>query len=126
MDKALTAICLLRHLILWQSREEVLKQLYCINHLTLGSPWVDIFTMEMQTCPCRIEALILELTDWPPIHGIGEITAKVRHVKAVGPTTNFFIWTKGNSYLTMFNLRMGRQISHSRHDFSNTRLVVCP
>ena len=66
----------------------------------------------------------MKLTKRTAINRIGEVYIKIFCIKLICSDADFFIWTKADTDLPVFDFRMRCQIFDSRHNFSYTGFII--
>ena len=78
-----------------------------IHHRPLRNRRVNIFAFDFNLRLRRIKGFVLQLTKWPAVNGVGNISPEVRNVKVISTGSNFFIRSQTNPDFTMLNFWMG-------------------
>ena len=85
---------------------------------------MDIAALDVNLGSSSVEVLILQLTDFAAIHGIGVFGAELLHVKLHHTATDFLIRRETDLDFTVLEVGMLHHVLGGIHDFGHTRFVV--
>ena len=85
---------------------------------------MNAYAMDKYLSTSCIEVFIFKFTEVATINGITPFTSEFLYIKMMRTHTNLLVWIESNTDVTMFNLVMVAEETHSLYYLSNTCLVV--
>ena len=124
MVESLIALCCLWGLAGRQELCELCRQTVGVYHLALGIARVHTDAIDGDLRTGGIEILELEFPNVSSIHRICPVASELLDIKMVGTHADLLIRVKGDTDVSMLNLRMIPEVAHRLYDLGNASLVV--